>query len=121
MKKTFFSVVISMGLALAATCAYAAGKGDTGSMAFQSTNRAIPALPSLGQGTAATPAMPGNPTAQQMVTENRQKEQALRDAAEARAAAAQSNANNGNGMEQPMFSEQSGMGRPDNERPQRLH
>ncbi len=112
MKRHALLTAAVMALGLAASAVHAAG---TGSTSDSSNNRATPATAYPGQGEAATPAMPGNATAQAKVTANRKKEEQLRLAAAQRAAAAKQNGSKGldrASVERPSIS------RPDINRPE---
>lgn len=62
MKRSILSIAVIGALSLLTSATYAVDS-DTDS-GTKSSNAATPATPSSGQGQAATPAMPGNPTAQ---------------------------------------------------------
>lgn len=118
MKRKTLLIAIIGALSLVASAAYAADS-DTDS-GVKSSNAATPATPSSGQGQAATPAMPGNPTAQQKVMANRAKEEQLRLAAAKRAAAAKQHRDTGLGhasVERPTVSRPE-ITRPDIVRPE---
>lgn len=106
------AMLCTLGLA-AVSATYAADTDTDVNSGTKSSNAATPAQTN-GPGQAATPAMPGNPTAQEKVKANRKKEQELRAAAAARAAAAKQNGDtrpDGVNVERPSVS------KPDIERP----
>ncbi len=74
-KALYAALICTLGLTMTAVHA-----ADTTDMGTKPANAATPAVPS-GSGEAATPAMPGNPTAKEKVKANRLKAQEHRDAA----------------------------------------
>lgn len=105
MKPTTPMFVLVCGLGLAGVARAADTDGGHGT---KSTNAATSATPN-GAGQAATPAMPGNPTAQDKVTANRKKMLANRERAAQLRDAAQANGDHGQ------------LNRPDNTHPVVVH
>jgi hypothetical protein len=88
MKHNALLTTMICALGLAMSTVHAAGTDSDVKSGTKSPNAATPATPFPGEGKAAIPAMPGNPTAQEKVTAYRKKAEAQRAEAAERAAAA---------------------------------